>query len=181
MVQHLRALKALGHEPLKSFITSLLEMKLDATTMFEWQQHSQEHTDVPDYQILLDFLNLRAQAAEASSDKKKHPAHEPSKSNKQVTSLTSNTMPTDSMCKSEKYPLYSCSKFRSLLHADKIDLLKSNNHCLNCLHPGHFVKKCASLNHCKQRQRPHHIPCYMCTAGTRVVLDPSQMQSPTHS
>ena len=70
VVQHLRALKALGHEPLKPYITSLLEMKLDATTMFEWQQHSQEHIDVPDYQILLDFLNLRAQAAEASSDKK---------------------------------------------------------------------------------------------------------------
>lgn len=69
VVQHLRALKALGHEPSKPFITSLLEMKLDATTMFEWQRHSQEHTDVPDYQILLDFLNLRAQAAEASSDK----------------------------------------------------------------------------------------------------------------
>ena len=56
-------------------------MKLDATTMFEWQRHSQEHTDVPDYQILLDFLNLRAQAAEASSDKKR-PAREPNKTNK---------------------------------------------------------------------------------------------------
>jgi hypothetical protein len=41
------------------------------TTMFEWQRHSQEHSDVPDYQILLDFLNLRAQAAKVSSDKKR--------------------------------------------------------------------------------------------------------------
>ena len=80
LVVHLRALKALGHEPSKPFITSLLEMKLDSTTMFEWQRHSQEYTDVPDYQIL-DFLNLRAQATEASSDKKR-PARKPSKPNR---------------------------------------------------------------------------------------------------
>ena len=158
VVQHLRALKALGHEPSKPFITSLLEMKLDSTTMFEWQRHSQEHSDVPDYQILLDFLNLRAQAAEASSDKKR-PTREPSKPTRQVTSLVSNATPTDSnclSCKNERHPLYSCSKFRSLPHTDKVDLLKSNNHCLNCLRPGHFVKKCKSLNRCKHCQRPHH-------------------------
>ena len=35
IVQHLRALKSLGHEPSQAFITSLLEMKLDSITMFE--------------------------------------------------------------------------------------------------------------------------------------------------
>ena len=49
VVQHFRVLKALGHEPSNSSITSLLELKLDTTTMFEWQRHSQAQTDVPDY------------------------------------------------------------------------------------------------------------------------------------
>ena len=48
--QHQRALKALGHEPSGSFITSLLELKLDVNTMFEWQRHSQVSTDVPHLQ-----------------------------------------------------------------------------------------------------------------------------------
>ena len=76
VVQHLRALKSLGHEPSQAFMTSLLEMKLDPTTMFEWQRHSQEHRDVPDYQMVLDFLNMRAQAAEVSSasEKKRVPS-----------------------------------------------------------------------------------------------------------
>ncbi len=39
--QHLRALKAMDHEPSGTFITSVLELKLDASTMFEWQRHSQ--------------------------------------------------------------------------------------------------------------------------------------------
>ena len=52
VVQHIRALKSLGHEPPQAFMTSLLEMKLDPTTMFEWQRHSQEQRDVPDYQMV---------------------------------------------------------------------------------------------------------------------------------
>ena len=65
--QHLRALKSLGHDPPGPFITSYLELKLDATTMFEWQCHSQSSTDVPHYDDLLKFLNLRAQASESST------------------------------------------------------------------------------------------------------------------
>ncbi len=64
--QHLRALKALGHEPSGSFVTSLLELKLDVNTMFEWQRHSQSSHDVPHYKELLEFINLRAQASEVS-------------------------------------------------------------------------------------------------------------------
>ena len=89
VVQHLRALKSLGHEPSQAFITSLLEMKFDSTTKFEWRRHSQEYSDVPDYQVLLDFLNLRAQAAEVQSEKKRV--------SKSVSSLVVNicTTPSD--------------------------------------------------------------------------------------
>jgi len=81
VVQHLRALKALGHEPSKEFITSLLELKLDSVTMFEWQRHSQEHTDVPDCDKLLEFIDLRAQATEATIVDKKARGNHPPPSN----------------------------------------------------------------------------------------------------
>ncbi len=35
-------------------------------TMFEWQKHSQSHNEVPHYQDLLDFIDLRAQVSETS-------------------------------------------------------------------------------------------------------------------
>ena len=61
--QHLRALKSMDHEPSGSFITSMIELKLDQSTMFEWQKFSQKFTDdVPHYNDLLEFLNLCAQA-----------------------------------------------------------------------------------------------------------------------
>ena len=37
--QHIRALKAMGHKPDRTFITSFLQLKLDKTTIFEWQKH----------------------------------------------------------------------------------------------------------------------------------------------
>ena len=63
--QHLQALKAIEYEPSCSFFTSVLELKLDTNTMFEWQKYSQDSGDVPHYQRLLEFINLRAQASEA--------------------------------------------------------------------------------------------------------------------
>ena len=96
--QHLHALKAMGYEPPGLFVTSLLELKLDTNTMFEWQRHSQESADVPHFSKLLEFLNLRAQASETSvshpkgSPRSGNPSdrrgHHPSKS---VTAFTSNT------------------------------------------------------------------------------------------
>ena len=38
--QRVRALKSIGYEPSGPFIISALELKLDETTMFEWQKHS---------------------------------------------------------------------------------------------------------------------------------------------
>ena len=144
VVQHLRALKALGHEPSKQFITSLLELKLDSTTMFEWQRHSQEHNDVPDCDELLAFFYLRAQAAEATvPDKKTKGNHPPSgNEDKPFPVLAANTKEAEDRCiacKGEKHPLYSCSKFRSMSHDEIISLLKQHGHCRNYLRRGHFV------------------------------------------
>ena len=62
--QHLCTLKAMDCTAPGSFITSVLELKLDSNTMFEWQRHdSQESSDVPHYNKLLDFIKLYAQAS----------------------------------------------------------------------------------------------------------------------
>ena len=139
--QHLRSLKAMGCEAPGSFITSILELKLDSNTMFEWH-----------YNELLDFINLRAQASECLPSKK------PSYS-KPITSFAANasdSSPSCIVCKTEKHPLYACPRFKLLPHDKKISTLKSNGTCINCLKPGHFVKQCKSLHHCKTCQKPHH-------------------------
>ena len=54
-------------DPTGSFITALLELKLDKNTMFEWQKASQESKKTPHYDDLLNFLDLRAQASKTCS------------------------------------------------------------------------------------------------------------------
>lgn len=43
---HTRALKSMGKEPSLSFITFIVELKLDTGTMFEWQRLTQSDTDL---------------------------------------------------------------------------------------------------------------------------------------
>ena len=112
------------------------------------------HTDVPDCDELMEFLDLRARAAEAAIVDKKSKGYHPSPNNKtkSVPALAVSTKEAEGSCigcKGEKHPLYSCTKFRSMSHDDMIALLKLHSHCLNCLRPGHFVKDYKSLHHCQ--------------------------------
>ena len=155
--QHIRALKSMGHEPSASFITSLIELKLDATTMFEWQRHSQAETGVPHYNKLLEFIGYRAQASESlgtnsykksNKDDKKLPKH--------IPSFPSSTSSVCIACKVDRHPLYICQHFKGLSHDQKVSLLKANNICLNCLASGHHSKSCKSVHRCRRCQGLHH-------------------------
>lgn len=146
----------MGYEPLGPFITSTLELKLNQTTMFEWQKHSQKSPGVPHYQDLLDFLNLRAQASESSLVD--HSNRKPKFDTLNVeVSTDSGLISTNSdssqsrcvLCKPEKHPLYACPRFRSMTHDERVSTLKSNRLCMNCLGANYIVKQCKSLHKCK--------------------------------
>ena len=168
--QHLHTLKAMGYDPHGAFVTSTIELKLDATTMFEWQKHSQKSSGVPDYQDL-EFLNLRAQASESSvpdTNQRKSKvdvsnSRKPSFKNGTIASFTSSAEEQSSLSKSvcilcgpEKHPLYACPKFRGMQHDTKVSTLKSHGMCMNCLGPNHFTKNCKSIHRCTTYQKPHH-------------------------
>ena len=147
--QHLRALKAMGCEPPGPFVTSVLELKLNQTTMFEWQKQS---SNVPHYTELLGFLNLRAQASESLSGSQK----KQSSTHVSFAASTSDSPLSCPICKRESHPLYAFPEFKRLPHDKQMEVVKANGLCLNCLRPGHFLKKCKSLHHCKTYQKPHH-------------------------
>ena len=111
--QHLRALKSMKTEPDPSFITSLIELKLDPTTLFEWQKHSHENVD--NVHNILEFLDLRARASEslAATPKKQSfpPSKKASSSGKVTSFVASNLESNRNNCTStpEQHPLYACS------------------------------------------------------------------------
>ena len=164
MQQHIRALKAMGHEPPGPFLTSLLELKLDVDTTFEWQKHTQGSRDTPEYQELLDFVNLRAQASETSLPES---GRKPLKNEIKPPRKSLGSKPIDSyatevsvnpcvVCKTGRHPLYMCMKFKALPHDQKLSVLHEHRLCMNCLGTDHFSRECRSSNRCKKCQRPHH-------------------------
>ena len=165
VLQHLRALKAMGHEPSGPFITSTLELKLDQTTMFEWQRHSQSMEGIPHYQELLDFLNSRAQATESTfvDSNPKRPKHDTLNVKGSRGSAVASHVTTTSgssgpcvLCQPTKHPLYACPRFKQMPHDEMVDLLKSHGLCMNCFGPNHFVRQCKSVQRCKRCQKSHH-------------------------
>ena len=46
----------------------MIELKLDVDTLLEWQKHSQENNDVPPYEDLFSFIDVRVQALNPQSD-----------------------------------------------------------------------------------------------------------------
>lgn len=188
VLQHLRALKAMGYEPSGPFITSALELKLDQGTMFEWQKHSQKSEGVPHYQDLLDFLNLRAQAtestiADSSSKRLKDDAPYVKRgfsAGRTVASHATNTdLPSGQcfLCKPDKHPLYACPRFKEMPHEAKIATVRSNGLCMNCFASNHFVKQCKSVHRCKRCQRPHHTLLHV--DSTPVNSTPASVTSQT--
>ena len=159
--QHIRALKTMGHEPDGNFITSFLQLKLDRTTLFEWQKHNQDSTDVSHYQDLLDFINRRAQASETlnpetrKSHRSDHPKkHSPFHSATFTARVNGNC--TCVVCRTERHASFTCPEFKSMSREKMISTVRSNKLSLNCLKPGHFSKQCPSQNRCRRCQRPHH-------------------------
>ena len=195
--QHLRALRSMDYEPSGTFITSVIELKLDASTLFEWEKYSQGKTEVPHYNELLEFIDLRAQASETSlpTPAKKPPtrsdmsaSRKSSSSGKTVTSFTSNSNATSNscvLCKNEVHPLYVCPRFKTMSHDDKLLVVKQKNLCMNCFSNKHFVSNCKSLSRCKMCQKSHHTLLHIgdttSTSADNSCASPASIQVPTHT
>ena len=175
--QHVRALKSMGYEPSGAFLTSILELKLDPDTMFEWQRHSNSSSAVPHYSDLLEFINLRARATEHSVNDSRRMQNEMKKPHKHIVSNPVNTTPTNNevcpLCKSENHLLFACLKFKGLSPAKRMSMVKSSGLCLNCLRSGHFSRNCKSLHKCRECQRPHHTLLHVESTTPSPVVNPS--------
>ena len=146
------------YETFASLVTSILELKLDHSTMFEWQRHTQDSNQVPNFDVLLDFLDLRARAGENATREGERRRQAPPPDKKAATrpSYTANIEEYCLACKKAKHPIYGCRVFSDLPHAQKVTIVRDNGLCLNCLRPGHFANQCPSTQRCKQCQKLHH-------------------------
>ena len=133
----------------------MIELKLDVDTLFEWQKYSKAEADVPHYQHLLDFINLRTLASEALCAAPKKQTQPSRKPHSRVTSYATSSDVDNScvVCKTKKHPPYIYTKFKAMSPEDKMQVVKVNCLCTNCLGGGHFKNQ---VHKCKVCQKPHH-------------------------
>lgn len=126
--QHLRALKTLGCDLPGQFITSMVELKLDTDTLFEWQKHTKAEANILRYQALFDFIDVRAQASEASCTtlKKSAPPSRKPASRVAADAATHDANKNCPVCITEEQPLYACIKFKAMSHDDKLQAVRTN-------------------------------------------------------
>ena len=160
--QHLRALDAMEYSSWSHLMTSIIELKLDQETLFEWERHTQGKKKVPDPRDLLDFLDLRAQACEAATlvEKKKQPTQQVKTQAVKKVSFTATEDDGCVLC-DVRHPLYACKKYRQLSHDDKVSLLMEQGLCMNCFRKGHIARKCPAASMCTKCDRPHHTVLHM--------------------
>ena len=46
----------------EEFVSSIIELKLDQTLIFAWQNYSHDQKEIPPYTTVLEFLDKRARA-----------------------------------------------------------------------------------------------------------------------
>ncbi|GFY08248.1 integrase catalytic domain-containing protein [Trichonephila clavipes] len=60
------------------------------------------------------------------------------------------------ICCAKSHPLYKCAVYLKLPINKRIDLIKTNNLCFNCLSTSHRAKDCKSRFVCSECQKRHH-------------------------
>ena len=126
-----------------TFITSVIELKLDVDTMFEWQKHSQSSSGPPCKTCsTLSIFRLKPLKTSLSVSSKKQPKSDLPPTRKSFPhSKASFAMNSDTsngycvLCPFERHPLY----IPSMSHNDKHSTLKRHNLCMSCLGSGHFI------------------------------------------
>ncbi|KAI5714707.1 hypothetical protein M8J77_004136 [Diaphorina citri] len=64
--------------------------------------------------------------------------------------------PLCSLCKKSAHPLYRCDKFKTLSPYDRLNFVRENTLCFNCLGKGHAVSECKSKLGCSFCRAKHH-------------------------
>jgi hypothetical protein len=136
------------------FIIFLTEIKLDSKSKAWWS--IEPKSEVPTVKELTDFLTTRSKALlqshpSASTSTPKQVSFAPTGSQKKAHHVSS------SKCQqcSGSYPIWLCSDFKAMPAQGRLDLVKTNRLCANCLasHKG----QCSSKYSCRSCGKPHNI------------------------
>lgn len=163
--KHYQALKALNKPFLEAFPIYAITSKLDEQTRLKWKEKTQGN-DYPKIEELLEFLHSRLKILEnVKSDKNEksvssynhnHFRFNQRKHNndQQKLSYASTTKLYCHICKGDHYT-QNCENLIKASIDERLDIVKRNKLCFNCLRANHLIENCTASN-CRKCKAKHH-------------------------
>ena len=111
LVQHIRALKALGQDTLETYLTAAIELKLDEGTKLKWMEYSSEREITPPYEELLKFLDIQARHHESVVQGVRKTGTDKWYTLRNYAATPENTCVA---CKKETHQLHNCGVFQKM-------------------------------------------------------------------
>lgn len=166
---HVAALKSLNQpvEYWDAWLITIVTGLFDRNTAHSWQLY-QKNTDLPKYADLEAYLANRCAVLETLAFNKQPTNTEnvqggsSVKKSCGVTNSKKALFATDSKpsrpcpCCSEMHRMYMCQKFKNLSISERLDVVRDNRLCFNCLAPFHTADNCKSSYSCKKCHRKHN-------------------------
>ncbi|KAI5715931.1 hypothetical protein M8J77_024772 [Diaphorina citri] len=193
------ALKALKLPDLAEYILYALSVKkLDTELCRKFEAKVFDSQSMPQFTDLLAFVNEQVRILErmhgCSSQVKEplkkgpHTIPPPLSKNrspyKAFTLVSSEEKKACPACKSATHLIFRCPSFVALDTAARVDFVKANNLCFNCLGSNHQVSTCSSKSGCKKCGYKHNTLLHLESYGENASAPPPPpvpQQSPSSS
>lgn len=150
-ISSLRRIGRSSEELLSDLLVYFISHKLDPTTRRAWKLKCSSESSPPSYESLTQFLSTRALALEEIFPKQND---KPSSNVKTNTAIASNPSRCD-LC-SQMHMLFRCTQFARKSLNQRIEFVKQNRLCFNCLSSKHSLPNCPSKFSCRHCQNRHH-------------------------
>lgn len=131
----------------------LITQKMDSSLRASWEI-SRKETNLPTLAELIEFLNLRMTAFELINDRTPEARAQVFTKTKVSHNVTVDVGATCIMCNAQ-HVLNKCPEFEHLPPPQRIDYVRSNTLCFNCLKPYRHDHKC-SKHRCMTCHGRHH-------------------------
>ncbi|CAG7718718.1 unnamed protein product, partial [Allacma fusca] len=177
-----QALRVFGQETDKwdSILIYVIREKLDMETKRQWLL-TLDPSKLLCLKDLLDFIDKRSRTLQDISTKARPLSSQPSSqkpsSNHNKKETKSAHVTSDSKCRicnQSGHFVYNCPSFQKLSPSERMEKVKNQRLCFNCLFPGHMSQSCPSKTSCKKCSRRHHSMVHFESAPTSSSQTPEE-------
>ncbi|XP_062713925.1 uncharacterized protein LOC134290748 [Aedes albopictus] len=138
-----------------SFLVERLSSLLDEKSSMDWEAQCDDNA-APQYKDLLSFILKRSRTLQmCKPSQSAHPTNVQKPTRSKLSSHVASENVIKCPCCKQAHAISQCESFLKLTPNNRLDFVKKNQLCINCLRGGHLAKDCRS-SLCRTCAKRHH-------------------------